>query len=125
MEEVSWRITPMTVLADISQIHKQYLSLGFVEININVSGCIALRTGDSYLILASTECLARDFKETSVARLTGRTIPYIYVRSLEAAKAALSEDATVLDEVVTERNTIEALIQDSGQMMILAQQTRG
>lgn len=125
MEEVSWRITPMTILNDTAPLHSQYLRLGFSEVDIKVAGCVALRAGDSYLILASTECLARDFKESSVARLSGRTIAYVYVRSLEAAKAALSEEANILDEVVTDRNTIELLVQDNGQMMILAQQTRG
>lgn len=124
MEEMSWRITPMTVLPDIAQAYEQYTEIGFVPVAINVPGCHVLRAGDSYIVLASTECLEADYKPETVARLAGRTVPYIYVRSLDAAKAKLGEKAKVLEQVSTGRFTVEALMERAGNLMILAQQTQ-
>lgn len=124
MDEMSWRITPMTILTDTSELYQQYIDIGFAPIEINVPGCLALRAGDSYLVLATTECLAADYKPESVSLLTGRTVPYIYVRSLEAAKERLAEEVQLLDEVSTSRNTVEALVERNGQLLILAQQTQ-
>lgn len=114
----------MTVLPDTAAVYEQYIELGFTPIEINIPGCLALRAGDSYLVLASTECIAADYKPDSVALLTGRTVPYIYVRSLDAAKTKLAEEAKLLDEVATSRNTVEALVERNGQLLILAQQTK-
>lgn len=112
----------MTVLPDTDPAYGMYMDIGFAAVNLNVPGCKVLRAGDSYLVLATTECLAADYKPESVKRLTGQTIPYIYVRSLETAKMRLGENAILLDQVTTARNTTEALMERDGCLLILVQQ---
>lgn len=122
MDEISWRVTPMTVLPDTDSAYQMYVDIGFVSVDINVPGCKVLRAGDSYVVLATTECLAADYQPELVKRLVGQTVPYIYVRSLETAKVRLGENAVLLDEVTTGRKTVEALMERDGRLLILVQQ---
>ena len=49
--------------------------------------------GDTYLILATAAHMARQFQPDTVERLTERTTPYLYVRSLDEALSRLPASA--------------------------------
>jgi hypothetical protein len=84
-------------------------------------GCVGLRAGGTYLILATVDHVAGQFRPAAVQRLTDQTTPYIHVRSLEEALALLPTTAVVIEKAPTLHGTIEALVEDDGQCMILAE----
>jgi hypothetical protein len=115
------RVTPLTVLTDIGPALSRYLALGFERMETGDAGCVGLRAGDTYLILATAAHMARQFQPDTVGRLTGRTTPYLYVQSLDDALSRLPASATVVERTVTDHGTAEALVEDAGQCMILVQ----
>lgn len=112
------RVTPLTILPDIGPSLTRYRSLGFTPVETEDPGCVGMRAGNTYLILCTLTFMTGDFRVGSVAPLAGRTIPYIWVESVEAAKTAF---ARVVEEVVSRAGTREALVEDGGQWAILAE----
>lgn len=117
------RITPLTVLEDMWPTLHQYLELGFTCIETGDPACVGLNAGSTYLILVTSEFMAADFRLETVAPLIGQTLPYIYVRSIAEAKEKLSPTSEVVEQVATRAGTIEALVTQGGQRMILAATT--
>jgi len=118
-EELPRRVSPMMILPDILPVVRQYVALGFEPIDAD-SECVGLRAGKTYLIVASVRLMERSFKRSTVAPLVGATIPYVYVASLDEAKARLDSSALVVEEAVGD-GVREAVVVQHGQFMILAE----
>jgi ethanolamine utilization microcompartment shell protein EutS len=121
MNNMVLRVTPLTVLADIDPALSLYRGLGFEVMETGNAGCVGLRAGDTYLILATTAHMAGQFQPAAVDHLTGHTIPYLHVQSLEEALMRLPATAAVIERTLTPHGTAEALVEDAGQCMILAE----
>lgn len=121
MDELVLKVTPMMVLPDIKPILRQYLALGFEMVDSGDPGCVGLQAGNSHLILLAMGLMGRDFRQTTVAPLVGATVPYIHVRSLAEALDRLEAGAQVIEEAKTNGGTLEAVVVQHGQFMILAQ----
>jgi len=100
---------------------EQYLALGFTAVETGSPDCVGLRAGGTYLILVSADYMAGDFQPATVARLVGRTVPYIYVSSVAAAKERLSAAAFIVEQVVTRGGTMEAVVEQGHQYLLLAE----
>lgn len=124
MENPIRRVTPLTVLPDIAATAEHYCALGFTRVETGSPGCVGLQAGTSYLLLASTAHMAGDFGADLAASLTGKTIPYIYVDSVATAKARLPASAEVLAEAALAGGSLEAMVRQDGQHLILAEKTR-
>ncbi|MBC7907702.1 MAG: hypothetical protein H7Y60_13295 [Rhodospirillaceae bacterium] len=109
------------VLPDIQPVLRQYLALGFERVEDGHPGCVGLRAGKTYIILVSVALMEGDFRPKTVAPLVGSTIPYIHVRSLAAAKDRLESSAIIIEEAKTGEGTLEAIVIQHGQFMILAE----
>ncbi|GLK86312.1 helix-turn-helix domain-containing protein [Ancylobacter defluvii] len=112
------RITPLTITRDIGTARQPYTGLGFTVIETNDPGCIGLRGGTTHLILCSLAFMQGDYTRSPLEALVDRTIPYIWVRSLDATRMAYSN---LVEEVVTRNRTKEALVEHQGQWAILAE----
>lgn len=121
MGESVLRVSPLTVMEDIGPALSRCRGLGFAVVETEDPGCVGLRAGDSYLILATVAPMARQFRPGTVERLAGRTTPYLHVRSLDRMLARLPESAVVVERVVTPFGTVEALVEDGGDRMLLAE----
>ncbi len=121
MDMLVRRVTPLTVVPDIGPLARQYNDLGFMTIDTGAPGCIGLQAGESYLILASDAHMVADFDPSSVAPLSGRTIPYIHVRNIDAALDRLPPTSHVLGRAATRGGTLEAVVEQEGQYMIFAE----
>ena len=116
------RVTPMMVLVDISSALARYEALGFERIETNDPGCVGLRAGQTGVILASTSFVRSDFGVANASRLAGQTINYIHVPSVDETRRSLSPGAIVLQDAQTRGGTRELLIEDDGDLFILAEQ---
>ena len=121
MDGQARRVTPLTVLADISVAVQQYRDLGFEPVETGTPDCVGLRAGQTYLLLATQAFMERQFRPWTVAPLVDRTTPYIYVASLDAAKASLSATAAIVEQAQAREGTREALVESDGQYFILAE----
>ena len=121
MDGQARRVTPLTVLADISVAVQQYRDLGFEPVETGTPDCVGLRAGQTYLLLATQAFMERQFRPWTVALLVDRTTPYIYVASLDAAKASLSATAAIVEQAQAREGTREALVESDGQYFILAE----
>jgi hypothetical protein len=121
MNNTIQRVTPLTVLADIGPSLSRYRGLGFEVVDTGDPGCVGLRAGGTYLILATVNHVAGQFRPAAVQRLTDQTTPYLHVRSLEEALTRLPTTAVVIEKVPTPYGTVEALVEDDGQCMILVE----
>lgn len=115
------RITPMVVLSDIAPTLRRYEALGFERVETGDDGCVGLKAGQTALILASVAFMSGDYDALLTDRLAGQTIPYIHVDSIKQASTQLAPVATVLQDVWTRGGTRELLIEDSGDLFILAE----
>jgi hypothetical protein len=111
----------MTVLADIAPALSRYEALGFERVESGDAGCIGMRAGQTAMILASTAFVRGDFGPAHASRLAGQTINYIHVASVDAARRGLSPTASVLEDVRTRGGTRELLVEDRGDLFILAE----
>lgn len=121
MENLVCRVTPLTVLRDIVPTAHQYRGLGFEMVDTGNSNCVGLRAGNSYLILATADHMVGDFPLELIEPLVGKTILYIHVQSLELARARLPSSALVLSQATTRSGTIEALVKEDEQYLILSE----
>lgn len=121
MQEQVRRVTPLTVLPDIGVTVQQYLDLGFKPVDTGNPGCVGLRAGETYLLLATQAFMERQFRPWTVALLVNRTTPYIYVASLDEAKAKLSPMAAVVEQSSVRDGSREAVIETDGQYFLLAE----
>lgn len=115
------RITPMVVLPDIAPTLRRYEALGFERVESGDDGCVGMKAGQTALILASVAFMSADYDALLTDRLIGQTIPYIHVESVKQATARLDPVATVLQDVWTRGGTRELLVEDSGDLFILAE----
>lgn len=72
MGESVLRVSPLTVMEDIGPALSRCRGLGFAVVETEDPGCVGLRAGDSYLILATVAHMARQFRPGTVERLAGR-----------------------------------------------------
>ena len=115
------RITPMVVLPDIVPTLRRYEALGFERVETGDIGCVGLKAGQTALILASVAFMSGDYDALLTDRLAGQTIPYIHVASVTQASTRLADVATVLQDVWTRGGTRELLVDDRGDLFILAE----
>jgi hypothetical protein len=115
------RVTPMMVLPDIGAAVSRYEALGFERVTTGSDGCVGLRAGQTGVILASVAFMNDDFDATLTDRLLDKTIKYVHVASVNEARTRLSNDATILQDVWTRGGTRELLVEDSGDLLILAE----
>lgn len=118
-EDLPRRVSPMMVLPDIRPVVRQYVALGFEPVNPD-SDCVGLRAGKTFLIVVSVKLMERYFKRSTVAPLVGTTFPYVYVASLEEAKARLDASAMIVEEAENE-GVREAVVVQHGQFLMLAE----
>jgi len=112
----------MMVLVDITSALSRYEALGFERVESGDAGCVGLRAGQTAVILASTSFVRGDFGAANASRLAGQTINYIHVASVDAARRAVSPSAAILEDVRTRGGTRELLVDDCGDLFILAEQ---
>ena len=121
MDERVRRVTPLTVLPDISATVQQYLDLGFEPVETGTPDCVGLRAGQTYLLLATQAFMERQFRPWTVALLVNRTTPYIYVASLDEAKMRLSPTTAVVEQSAIRDGCREAVVETDGQYFLLAE----
>jgi hypothetical protein len=115
------RVTPMMVLADITPALARYEALGFERVETGDAGCIGLRAGETAVILASTSFVRSDFGAANASRLAGQTINYLHVASVDEVRRGLAPSAMILQDARTRGGTRELLVDDSGDLFILAE----
>jgi ethanolamine utilization microcompartment shell protein EutS len=115
------RVTPMQVLPDITPTLRRYEALGFERIDTGDAGCVGMLAGQTSVILSSLAFMNGDFEAAHTARLSGQTIQYIHVSSVDRTRGRLSPAAVVLQDVVTRGGTRELLVEDDGELFILAE----
>lgn len=111
----------MMVLADVTPALRRYQALGFERVETGDAGCIGLKAGQTAVILASTSFVRGDYGPANASRLAGQTIKYIHVVSVDAARRGLSPAATIPEDVRTRGGTRELLVEDDGDLFILAE----
>jgi ethanolamine utilization microcompartment shell protein EutS len=116
------RVTPLVVLSDIGPAVGRYEALGFERVETGDPGCVGLRAGQTGLILASAAFMNGDFDPTQVSRFVGETVQYVHVSSVDEARTRLPVTATLLQDVRTRGGTRELLVEDAGDLLILAEQ---
>lgn len=121
MDDLARRVTPLTVLPDIREAVEMYLALGFEPVDSGHAGCVGLRAGQSYQLLATKAFMERQFSPWTVAVLLNRTTPYIYVASLDEAKSRLSPLAAIVEQSPVRDGVREAVIDADGQYLLLAE----
>ena len=121
MDNPVLKVTPLKVLHDIGAAVARYETMGFHRITVEDDGCVGMQAGRSSVILASEAFMTGDFDADHVARLSGRTIDYIYVSSLDQVRDRLSASARVLQDVQARGGTREVLVDDLGDLFILAE----
>jgi len=121
MDNLAFRVTPLTISDDIEPMVRHYRSLGFLPVETGDGGCVGMRAGTSHVILVSADFLKGDFSSKVVDRLAGKTIPYVHVRCLSTAILRLSTTSHVIEQVTTRGGTEEAVIEDNGHYQILAE----
>lgn len=115
------KVTPLKVLPDISGAVARYEAMGFARTTVEDGACVGMQAGRTSVLLVSDACMRADFDAGHVARLTGRTIDYIHVSSVERARALLLAGARVLQDVQTRGGTREVLVDDGEDLFILAE----
>jgi hypothetical protein len=111
----------MLVLADITPAIERYERLGLSRVSTGDDGCVGMVAGETGVILATAEFMAGDFGAEAAEAISGRAINYLRVTSVDAAKSNLSPDAAVLKDVFTRIGTRELLVDDQGELLILAE----
>ena len=112
------RITPLTILLDIAPSLDRFRRMGFGVIETGNCGCVGVVAGVSYHILCSQAFMACHYPADIIAPLAGKTIPYIWVFSLEEASRAWGQ---IVHRTVTCGGTREALVGASGQWAVLVE----
>ena len=121
MDILARRVTPLTVMADITEAVELYRALGFEPVDTGHEGCVGLRAGHSYQLVVTKSYMERLFSQWTVALLLNRTTPYIYVGSLDEAKSKLSPTAAVVEQSTAKGISREAVIEVDGQYIVLAE----
>jgi hypothetical protein len=119
--ELARRVTPLTVVADLTETVATYLALGFEQVDSGDAGCVGLRAGGTYHVVATKAHMERQFSPLTVALLMDRTTPYVYVTSLDEAKARLSPVAAVVEQAAATGGVREAVVETDGQLLVLAE----
>jgi hypothetical protein len=119
--EPARRATQMFVMTDITSAIERYERLGFARIPTEDEGCIGMLAGSTGVILVTTEFIEGDLGTENAETISGRTINYVWVRSVDRAKESLPPGAIVLNDVVTRIGTRELLVDDDGDLLILAE----
>ena len=117
------RTTPMFVLRDIQPSVRRYELLGLTLVETGDDGCVGMIAGDTGIILATVAFMSGDLGVVQSEALEGRMIDYLRVDSAEESAANLSDAAVRPRDVVTRIGTRELLIDESGELFILADTT--
>jgi transcriptional regulator with XRE-family HTH domain len=112
------RSTPLSILADIVPTLDRFRTMGFGVIETDDPGCVGLVAGRSHNLLCSDAFMRRDYPAHLITSLLGKTIPYVWVSSLENACRAWSR---VAHRTETDHGTREALVQAGDEWAILAE----
>lgn len=114
------RNTPLSILSDIVPSLDQFRRMGFGVIETDNFNCVGVVAGNSYHILCSQAFMASSYPADIVATLVGKTIPYIWVSSLEAVSHAWDQ---IIFRTVACGGVREALVETSNHWAILAETT--
>lgn len=120
-DELARRVTPLTVVADLAETVATYVALGFEPVESGDAGCVGLRAGPTYHVVATKSYMERQFSPLTVALLLDRTTPYVYVSSLDEAKARLSPMAAIVEQAAPGDGVREAVVETGGQLLVLAE----
>jgi hypothetical protein len=115
------RTTQMFVMRDITSAIDRCERMGFARVSTQDEGCVGMVAGETGVILATTEFMSGDFGTENAEAVSGRTINYVWVRSIDRAKENLAPDTVVLNDVITTIGTRELLLDDHGDLLILAE----
>lgn len=121
MDDLARRVTPLTVVADLAETVATYVALGFERVDSGEAGCVGLRAGFTYHVVATKAHMERQFSPLTVALLLDRTTPYVYVSSLDEAKARLSPMAAIVEQAAAGDGVREAVVETGGQLLVLAE----
>jgi hypothetical protein len=121
MDDLARRVTPLTVVADLAETVATYVALGFERVESGEPGCVGLRAGPTYHVVATKAHMERQFSPLTVALLLDRTTPYVYVSSLDEAKARLSPMAAIVEQAAPGDGVREAVVETGGQLLVLAE----
>jgi len=117
------RISVVHVADDVERTGELYRSLGFSAVPQDDSDCAGWLSDDgSGVIVTATAMIARTFGADVAGELSGKSIPYIYVLDLKAARAGIGDAAAVCEYVYG--NVTEILIRMPGSTFILAATAR-
>jgi transcriptional regulator with XRE-family HTH domain len=112
------RSTPLSILADIVPTLDRFRAMGFGVIETEDPGCVGVVAGSSHQLLCSRAFMIRYYPAHLITPLLGKTIPYVWVSSLENACRAWSR---VAHRTETDHGTREALVQAGDEWAILAE----
>jgi hypothetical protein len=112
------RVSVVHVADDVQLAGDVYRSLGFSAVPQDEADCAGWLCADgSGVIVTATAMIARTFGADVAGELSGKSIPYIYVRDLKAARAGIG-DAAVIEYVYGK--VTELLVRTPGGTFILA-----
>lgn len=120
------RVTPMHIVEDVGRAGLAFEALGFERIDTERSTeCLGWRASNgSSVILTARAMIAREFGAKVADRIGAVVMPYVWVVSVPDALEELAERddaAEVLGQVITEYDTVEAIVRTTSGYMLLAQ----
>lgn len=120
------RVTPMHIVDDVSRAGLAFEALGFERIDTERSAeCLGWRASNgSSVIVTARAMIAREFGPDVAERVGAAVIPYVWVASVPGALEELAErdhTAEVLGQVITDHDTVEAIVRTTSGFMLLAQ----
>lgn len=112
------RATPMYLVEDLDDARMHYLSLGFVPRPSDDEGCVGMIAGSTGVILLSRDYAERSMPARAVALLAEKPALYVWVESLEDARAGMR--GTLLGEMQT-TGLREWMIEAAQGLVVLAE----
>lgn len=117
-----FRCTPLQVLETIEEAISEARRMGFGVLETTDPGCVGLRAGRSYKILASRAHIAAVHGATVAAEMVGRVVDYLHVADLDTFIDRMGRCCDA--PVVTGYGTREAVFHGRDGWMIAAELLR-
>lgn len=123
------RVTPMHIVDDVARAGLAFQALGFERVETERSAeCLGWRASNgSSVIVTARAMIAREFGPAVAERIGAAVIPYVWVESVPCALEELighDHAAEVLGQVITDYDTVEAIVRTTSGYMLLAQRLR-
>lgn len=114
------RVSPMMVLPEIGEAVARWSAMGFSVTESGDPECVGMAAGNTCLLLVGRRLAEREYGSAVASQLEGETVPYVYVRSLDAALATVAPES-VLTVAETSYGTREAVVASAGSLSILVE----